>query len=940
MNFAYWRKCDFQVHSPRDPNWVGPRPPGLGEPSPVTGQPVDERELEDGRLEWASAFVDACATRGLSAVALTDHHEMVMVPYVQRAVAERKQNDATFDLWVFPGMELTCHGGKQCLILFDVDLSAEWWRQAQGKLGIVHAKVDSNASKGSSVQQLACNYADVGSELEGITELQGRYIVLPNVSQGGGQYTVLTKGNHADFRRMKYVGAYLDRSQTLKTLGATSKKRLSGTDPSWAKRHVYPLPTSDSRSSDFAHLGTNDTWIKLANPTAEAIRQAFLGYRSRISITPPGTPSLLVASLDVKGATILADEEIAASPELNSIIGGRGSGKSTWLEYLAFGLGRSCYDTSRKDYSGAKRLESLIKDTLISKNGSVDLRVVQDGARFRISRGPANAYQPQVTYPNGDQLTLSPKDVRDLFPATVLGQGELSEIGAQTGVRTQLVGLLPFVNSEYKQEDDRSLAAIDAARSSVSVAVHRVASLWTLEAKLRRSITTRDSLQQRVAALEKNLPELAVDEQVKITRFNAVEAFEAKRKQASKHADLIVEGLAEALRTLSGKRDVSSNLKDAAAIQQGYDLLYQSFFDSLGQLKSEVEHRRVALKAAERAWSTVHESARAARDEALAKLNEHKTLAAQVIKLREEAAAAVNDVSDIETQLKSLGDPTTLMRESIKRLRNLVDRRAKRTRVWATEIENLSSRRIKAEVVSDGDLTAVKEAIDLLASKTGSQEATRTKAFDDAIGTVGLWDWLDRLLSDSLALLRWSQVGRHAGEDRPKCSDLLGLMGETDRIKTALSERLDVSRVAAIAAAVSKPEIKLFYCDGEREIAFEKASEGQRAGAFLLMLLEQPGGPLIIDQPEGDLDNRVIVDLAEKLHDSKVRRQIFFASHNANFVVNGSSELVGHLEVGSNGKRSFRCVGAIDDPTICRLIAETMEGGEKAFTDRRDKYGY
>jgi len=95
-----------------------------------------------------------------------------------------------------------------------------------------------------------------------------------------------------------------------------------------------------------------------------------------------------------------------------------------------------------------------------------------------------------------------------------------------------------------------------------------------------------------------------------------------------------------------------------------------------------------------------------------------------------------------------------------------------------------------------------------------------------------------------------------------------------------------------------------------------------------------------VDQPEGDLDNRVIAELTDKLHAAKQKRQIIVASHNANIVVNGSSELVGHLKVIQSGKREFDSAGAIDEPEMCKLIADTMEGGEKAFRDRKDKYGY
>ena len=178
------------------------------------------------------------------------------------------------------------------------------------------------------------------------------------------------------------------------------------------------------------------------------------------------------------------------------------------------------------------------------------------------------------------------------------------------------------------------------------------------------------------------------------------------------------------------------------------------------------------------------------------------------------------------------------------------------------------------------------------------------------------------------------------GEEMPEYADLLKVVGETDKIKASLLDMIDVQRLSAISTAVPKPEISLFYCDGDRDISFEKASEGQSAAALLFMLLEQEGGPLIVDQPEGDLDNKIISDLTGKLHKAKSKRQVIFVSHNANIVVNGASELVAYVGVDGNGERRSEASGAIDEPEICAHITTTMEGGEKAFRDRKDKYGY
>jgi type III restriction enzyme len=357
-------------------------------------------------------------------------------------------------------MELTAHGRVQALIIFDAELPEDWWKQAQGKLGIVYANLAVNSSRSQRVTQLACNYADISSELDTIEGLRGKYIVLPNVSQGNN-HTVLTDGAHADFLRMPYVGGYLDRGQTINTLGARNKRRMSGDDRTWSDRKIYPLPTSDARSSTYEHLGSNNTWIKIAEPTAEAIRQAFLAHESRITIENPSLPSLWVSHVCVEGSDILEETNILLSPELNSVIGGRGSGKSSFLEYLSFGVGRSSYDVPQEHYSGTERLQGLIKDSLVTQGGRVTVNLIQDNAVFQIRRDSSTAYQPQITYPNGDTQPVSLAELRSLFPAVVYSQGELAEIGKQTGTKTKLVDLLQFVNPDYKREDDALLADIE-----------------------------------------------------------------------------------------------------------------------------------------------------------------------------------------------------------------------------------------------------------------------------------------------------------------------------------------------------------------------------------------------------------------------------------------------------------------------------------------------
>ena len=126
-------------------------------------------------------------------------------------------------------------------------------------------------------------------------------------------------------------------------------------------------------------------------------------------------------------------------------------------------------------------------------------------------------------------------------------------------------------------------------------------------------------------------------------------------------------------------------------------------------------------------------------------------------------------------------------------------------------------------------------------------------------------------------------------------------------------------------------------------IDFASASAGQQATALLRVLLAQSGPPLIIDQPEDDLDSEVVQSIIENIWEAERHRQLIFTSHNANLVVNGDAELVVHCDYRVRGEQSrgeIKDRGAIDLPVIRVAITKMMEGGEKAFRFRKEKYGF
>ena len=107
----------------------------------------------------------------------------------------------------------------------------------------------------------------------------------------------------------------------------------------------------------------------------------------------------------------------------------------------------------------------------------------------------------------------------------------------------------------------------------------------------------------------------------------------------------------------------------------------------------------------------------------------------------------------------------------------------------------------------------------------------------------------------------------------------------------------------------------------------------------LIALVED--APLIIDQPEDNLDNRLVGRmLVDILANLKEKRQIIVATHNPNIVVSGDAEQVIVLNAISISEGECKDSGSIDNDAIVKSIIALLEGGKEAFLIRSRRYGY
>jgi len=208
-------------------------------------------------------------------------------------------------------------------------------------------------------------------------------------------------------------------------------------------------------------------------------------------------------------------------------------------------------------------------------------------------------------------------------------------------------------------------------------------------------------------------------------------------------------------------------------------------------------------------------------------------------------------------------------------------------------------------------------------------------------------------LSELLAGSRIRTQGNIA-EELAKCltpSDLLEAVedGEAQRIATLLQRDLgQITRLLTylrdhpdlydLEAEIFDDSLEMTMFDNGQPKPVEQLSEGQRATALLPLILRNSSCPLIVDQPEDDLDNSFIFQvLVKHVLELKTQRQLVFVTHNANIPVLGEAEKIVVMHMDHPTKAAPPRIGSLDERKGDILLL--LEGGKEAFEYREKRYG-
>jgi ABC-type lipoprotein export system ATPase subunit len=856
---------------------------------------------------------------------------------------------------VFPAVEITCSDNAQCIAIFDPSVGVETQKLALGAAGNILMASESEA-KTCLIQPAKSTVAEFVAAVQDEQYLKDTCIVLPHFSAEEDHKSLNEPGHHPRFANLPVDGVYIERSYS--GLDSTTLDKIRGKISDWGKRRRAVVATGDNRTADWQRLGKHDCWIKLGEHSIEAFRQALLADEARITFEPPVSPTEFLVELRVKSTlTGASPVTIVFNDGFNALIGGRGSGKSAFLEYLRFGLGRTDKDLNTIADPANDREVALIKETL-SSGGYVEVVLEREGVRETWKRTTSNQEAIAITTPQGT-IEVTTSTARERFRARAFRQKGLSStMNDPLTASEQITSIAAAEELDQQRNIER---AIKNAQRDVRTALSNLAALWQARVDSQQAKNKVDDVRQRLAALSTRMEQEGVSAE-------ALATIEEAPKYA--RAGEFIAGVAlqtqEAI-TGIGELDASLLGIEISAYEGAADFgeianLQKTVEEAKGVIAEHLAKAKVAATTLLNHQKTASDAFTLKRDAfdvkyatALAEQSQHKTLIDEVARLTRELQTAETSLTKAKADETAKAAAEKTYEDALVKLDELVQDRRKILKAAADKVAGKSSNLLRARVRKD------QMPEEYLASLYKLFEASHTQLVEE-----GCQDWIKAVLTENedagWATLRKSFIGLYEAKimagSPPDASDGLlttlqsiifkGNRPLTDRQQKKIYQNLTDAVIAGIISATPKDTINMSYIDEGRAIDFRMASPGQQASALLELLLKQSAGTLIIDQPEDDLDNRVIMRIVELLRRSKANRQLIFTTHNANIVVNGDADKIVALkssEPSSNPSVSaprvqIDCDGAIETPSVGAAITYIMEGGREAFDLRSRKYRF
>lgn len=888
-------------------------------------------------------WVNRCLEQNLDVVAITDHNTGAYIDSIKEA-------SINTPLTVFPGVEVTCGESKvHILVIFDKDKGTQFVEDFLLSIGIErNAFATSEAYTPLSSIDLIKKVDEKGGiaipahidEFNGLCEIAhiNRVELLNSPLINGVQvvHKMFLSNNIANLEIERTLEEYYSRS-----IGEETYKKWKVT-AQLAKSHNKSILTfSDNPDSqgDSRHglwgIGNRFTWIKMDEESSfESLRQALLLPEHRIrndfmsESAPYNYPDSWIKSLKVNNTELNENEvEFCFNPQMTTIIGGRGTGKSSLLRFI-----RGVFNkiTDLKGLSNlSEEQQNFFKvkqndDGVLKKESILEMVIVRFGKEFKVYLSDFNKNGPETVlvyeYDNNQQefLPLESRDILSIFNIDIFSQKQIFEIAKKPNALRERIDNPIKEISIIKEE----LNNIKSKYLEQSFKVRRIK--LGIERKHKLIAEINDKKEQISSFKESGFESLIGEYKNYNSQFSELKTLINQLSQK----EVLIKTVAEQLEL----KEVPKTDNITSAFKEEVDLIINETLEQYIKIQSLVEDAQT------RTTKLIHEY----KD----KLDQTEW-SKNYSRIKSDFETTKNDLSEKGitdlSKLQSVTDELTSLEDSLKSIIELED-------TLESEIEK--QKEIRDEFIEKRKeiTTKRREFINSVISDEDNIKI-EIKPYRDSQNFKGLFrsiiqketgydDDINKIVQSCFTggdvISNIARLVNEFKNIRGKTSSNLELGGRMINVIKGLNEE----QIDELTLLIPEDEIGVKYKpNGSSSFrVLTNASAGQKTSAILTFLLSFGENPLLLDQPEDDLDNHLIYDLiVERLKRTKERRQIVVVSHNANIPVNGDSEWVICMDSEASGI-SLLCSGAVEDGAVKREICDVMEGGENAFKLRARRY--
>lgn len=887
MGIAKWWKIDFHTHTPASKCFKN--------------KLVTEEE-------WINSAIDS----GLDGVVVTDHNSVEWIKRLREANLKVKEKDKKRKLEIFPGIEL-CVGTSfiHVLIVFNPVLSNEKIQEFLTRAGITSEYYADTTMQVSE---------DELSKL--INEYYNDILVIPaHFNKNKGLCKELNQNGIKEFAKKIRIDAIEVRDEDDER--EYNNKVRNKIIPPVALVVGSDNPGKTMGEHSIIGFGDSYTYVKMSECSIEGLRQAFLDPETRITCVLKNgrinsdnlneVSQNYIAGMQIKNLKHVDYLDFRLSPSLNCIIGGRGSGKSTIVEIMRLALNK---------YEEGIDKNTLIENTFIKDSEAQVFYNFGTKNNFGIKVIGGERNRNKWQYEDSKGIITEYPD----FPVSIYSQKEIYNL----------------------VEDDDNPEKLDYSPLLKIIDENIVSEKILIEEEVRKYKKNIIDLTQELEIIKndiKDIPKINAEIQLglgKLEKFNSTGVVE-KRERLKKvkieyetiktSLENYKDNIGEVIRCIDdGAEEFKGKIsRNSGEVNESYIMKVEMIKNeinnslSLGNQKldsliNELEESELALQLKE----ATHLYEESVKELEGIDIDNYKQIEENINKQKEKLA-------NLEEKIIRKGNIINDIEEKVDNYLNCKNKLFKQREGVINQI-NCTTSNIKIEIdaFSHGERWLYKLR----------KELGKVNAFNDNFDSLYKFIFTDNKVNmENFKIWINFVLLTNSGDIR----DVLGEEVKLDsRFESLWKDKYKTGSLSTLISIIPEDRVRIKIVNNNIETSINEGSPGQKSAAILAFILSQGTAPLIIDQPEDDLDNSLIIDLiVENIRKIKDNRQVIIVTHNPNIPVLGDAEGIIMLDRNSDGKVSFKngkATGCIEEKTIKNGICDIMEGGIEAFKKRENKY--